>query len=230
MADVSAGETFATGQTVTDVRLNNHVNGLTILPSFVSAKPSITPVGTDRLLSYQISGSLLNAPTITAILALQVIDAVATIGSMRTLGIGANQAAQGSAVPTKAADNTFTGTSNHFKHIVGTLGATISAGPGVGTGSATLLSKANDMAGLITFVVASGVANAIAGTVTFAQSYLVAPVVLLVPSSVNAIAQQATSRNWFVTASATNFTVNTGSTLPTNGAYIYAYHVLGVEQ
>lgn len=252
MSDVSAGEVFVTGQSVTAVRLNNHVNGLTILPAFVSAKPTISPVGADRLLSYQISGDQLNAPSITNVLALQLVDQAAGVASMRTLGVGATQASQGSLTPQKASDNTFTGINtftganvfsgdntlsglnvftgafNKFKHIRGTPGATILVGPGAGSGSAALGTNASDLSGSVTIVCAgTTIINSTLATITFMTAYTVAPTVNLIALNGVSIQNQATAKFFSVgTTTTTTFIIQSSASLPSAGTYTFTYIVI----
>jgi hypothetical protein len=68
MADLVAGETFADGgAAVTGARLNNHVNGATIDPAFISAKALVTPVAGDHLLIRQAGSGLLKKATVGSV-------------------------------------------------------------------------------------------------------------------------------------------------------------------
>lgn len=100
MSDILSPETFAdTGAnaTVNAARLNNHVNGSTILPAFISGKASGTPVTGDSVVFFSASGASLLKCTLATILALGAppADPVAGTAGSRTLGTGAQQAAPG---------------------------------------------------------------------------------------------------------------------------------------
>jgi hypothetical protein len=63
--DITGGDTFADGQSVTAARLNNLVGAATINPAFVSNKSSVTPASGDSVLLYQTGTASLARSTIT---------------------------------------------------------------------------------------------------------------------------------------------------------------------
>lgn len=234
MADISGGETFVDGQTVNASRLNNDLSSATILPAFVSAKPTTTPVTGDRALLYQASGGILIAPTLTDILNLQVKDGAAGVATMRSLGTNSNQAAPGNLVPYLSNNNTFTGTSNKFKHVSGTTGVTAAIAAGGGsTGTATLNARATDISGQITLTPnGTGItANSDQCTITFGAAFASAPNVSIVPDGANAWqAQVASGKEVTVgTITTTTFTLKSGATtaLVAGTAYKFRYFVEG---
>ncbi len=82
-ADLQSGEVFADGQSVTGARLNNAVNGATILPAFIANKSPTVPVGADSFIFYQAgSGSLLRSTLSniqTAVLAVPSFTGTTTV-------------------------------------------------------------------------------------------------------------------------------------------------------
>lgn len=64
-ADLQSGEVFADGQNVSGSRLNNSVNGATILPAFISNKTNTAMVDADSILFYQAGGDALLRSTLT---------------------------------------------------------------------------------------------------------------------------------------------------------------------
>jgi hypothetical protein len=235
MADAQKGETFTStppGNSVTAARLNALVDALTILPAFVSAKPTTTPVTTDRALLWDASADGLISPTLAAILDLQLKDAAAATASMRTLGTGASQAAQGNLVAYLALSQTFSGTRTKFNHITGTSGATIAVGAGAGVGAtAALVADSSDLGGRFSLTPAgTPTANSIQLTVTFGVPFTNTPFVIMVAYGVNAIANQATNKALAVDPHPTGFDVKSNAVALAVGTSIaYSYIVLAAD-
>lgn len=231
MADLSKGTTFVNGSSYGATDFNNLVDAATILPAFISGKSTVSPATGDYLVFHDVSGSVLAKNTIANILDLQLKDTAAGTASMRTLGTGATQAAQGSLVPYLASSNTFTGTLNKFKHLSGTAGASVAVDSGSGTGAtASLNSAATDLMGEITLVPAgtpTGSSNQC--TVTFAEAYLAAPNVVIIPSNGPTAVNQATANKTVsVSVTASTFTLVSGSSALTAGTtYKFKYIVHG---
>lgn len=72
MSDLQAGYTFTDGvaNDFNAANINNALAGATILPAFVTGKPVVTPVATDKFILYQTSGVRLAQCPVSAILAL----------------------------------------------------------------------------------------------------------------------------------------------------------------
>ena len=68
MADISKGDTFADGQTVTGARLNALVDAATVQPGLISGKTAATPVSTDELLFRQVGTDTLKKATFADII------------------------------------------------------------------------------------------------------------------------------------------------------------------
>lgn len=235
MADIAAGEVFtsvAPGKSVTPGRLNNHVNGATILPAFVFAKAAqASPALGDFLLICDAAGTVLKKVTLTNLFAAQTADAAAGVASLRTLGNTGNKAAPGATTPQLAATNVFTGLTNKFVHIRGTVGATATAGAGLDSGTAVIGSNSSDIAGGVILTPAGTPAAGVQATITFDQSYSTTPQVYLIPFSDTAWAAQITPNKALRvgTVNLGSFTiVNTSTPLTAGTAYTYAYLVIGI--
>jgi hypothetical protein len=78
-ADIQSPETFTdsgSGAIVNAARLANHVNGATILPTFISDKTATAPVLTDYILFLQTSGSTLKKATVQQLLAGNTVSSI----------------------------------------------------------------------------------------------------------------------------------------------------------
>lgn len=223
MADLAAGEVFVDGQSGTAARLNNHVNGATILPGFMARLAASTPVVGDYVHWGKADGTAHGKVTITNLFSLLAVDAAVGVGSLRTIGTGAQQAAPGDFLTDS---NIFTGTKQSFRHI-GVNGpiASIAAGAALGGGTAVLGSGSSDMAGFITLTPGAGTTTGTTAIVTFGTNYSAGPWVFLVPFNANALAAQGSTKGINVSASAAgSFTIQSGNTALTNGTvYQYVY-------
>jgi hypothetical protein len=227
MADISRGETFVDGQSVTGTRLNAHVDNATILPAFISAKGAGSPALSHKTIVYD--GTNLIAPTLTTLFGLQLTDQAAGTPSLRSLGTTATTAAQGNLAAYLAADNSFTGIT-HLKHIVSTVAG---SGPTIAADStnvfATLTVTGTDLVGTISINLTSGY-NADLCTISFGVAYVTtAPTIILVPSNSAAASLAGTTKFPIVNSPTVNgFKLQNSSTLTTGTLYIFNYLALGL--
>jgi hypothetical protein len=78
-ADIQSPETFTdsgSGAIVNAARLGNHVNGATILPTFISDKTATAPVLTDYILFLQTSGLTLKKATVQQLFTANALSSV----------------------------------------------------------------------------------------------------------------------------------------------------------
>ena len=91
-----------------------------------------------------------------------------------------------------------------------------------------VLTTATDVAGKITFTAGgSGTAKAEI-TVTFAQPYPNAPIVMLTPGDVNGV-KAFSGNDAYVVPSTTGFTIKFNSNASNNNIYTFYYHVIGTR-
>ncbi len=227
MADLAAGEVFVDAGIVNGTRLNNHVNGATILPGFISRLTATTPVAADFVVWGSADGTIIKKVTITNLFSLITSNAAAGTPSLRSIGTTSVEAAPGNIL---ALANTFTGLTQTFKHISATAAGSIAAdSAGLGsTGTATRGSGSGDLAGFITLTPGgTGIGtSSLAATITFGTAYASGPWVFLVPYNQAAIAamQGAKAVNAVADAGGANFTITTGSAALTSGTdYQFQY-------
>lgn len=242
MADITAGLTFVDDDTYAAGDLNTLVGNAVINPALITGKSAVAPATTDNVLISDTSNSgALIKNTIAVVLDLQLKDAAAGTASMRTLGTGGQQAAQGNLVPYLvggndiAGINSFSGVSLSVKHLISAAtgsGITIAPNTGAGsTGTASLLAGSTDMSGII-ILTPSGTgitANTVQCTITFGGTYTTAPQVLIAPFDQSTTDNQATAgKGVTATPSATAFTLKSGaSTALTTGVamkFVYMVH------
>jgi hypothetical protein len=114
-------------------------------------------------------------------------------------------------------------------HLVSSDGVspTLTAGPGVGTGTCTLGGNQSDTVGVININVGTGPANyAVVCTVTYNNAYTNFQSVVLFPT--NAAAGDSYGNTLYVTTTATAFTINVaGAFLPASTTLSFQYIVIG---
>jgi len=148
MGALTRGTTFVDGGSYHGTDLNNLVDNATANAALITGQTTASPATTDSLLFYDLSGTALAQNTVANVLDLQLKDAAANVASMRTLGTGSSQAAQGNLVPYLASSNIFTGAAQQIKHVKGTIGVTVAANAGLGVGgTATLATGSADLFG-----------------------------------------------------------------------------------
>jgi hypothetical protein len=237
MPDIQAGEVFTSvspGKSVTPGRLNNHVNGATILPAFIFGKAAGTPALTDLVVWCDATGTTLKKVTLANLFGAQNADAAAGTASLRTLGNTGNKAAPGATTPGLTFDNDFTGR-NHFAHInTDTNPPAITAGAALGAGgTATLAANSGDLCGQVTLTPAGvPTANAKLFNITFNKVFVTnPPIVILVPYGINAVAAMQGTKAVIVnpaTLTTAQFEVNSNTTPLTAGTvYIFNYLCIG---
>lgn len=86
MADLSSGESFVDGQTVTAARLNNMINGGTVLQGFISAKSDVAPTTDDFFVYYDTASATLKKTTIAELFT--VAGQVSSISLTMPTGFG----------------------------------------------------------------------------------------------------------------------------------------------
>lgn len=230
MGQIVAGEVFTgsvPGKSVTPTRLNAHVNNAVLDDGAVTEQGAATPALTDSIMFYDLSGTALAKATLTALFGIQVVDAIAATGSLRTIGIGAQAAAPGNF---RALENVFTGTTQQFKHIKGTTGIGIAANANLGaSGTATLGANSSDISGGINIhAQGAGLSAGILATVTFGVPYAATPQIILVGYDLATLGVQAASRAMYVTTPTENgFNISNGTVLIA-GDYVLAYIVIGI--
>lgn len=240
MADLASGEVFVDGQAVTGARLNNAVNGATILPGFVSRLVAGTPIVGDYVVwSDAATGLVLKKVTLTNLFSLITADGADGVASLRTLGFTGQKAAKGSATPQLTADNSLTGR-NHITHLTGdianqptcTVNAVNTTGAGVGA-TATLGVQGCDWFGQV-LLTPSGTPGASAKMFTintFHLSFVTnAPAVFIIPINAAAVIAFQAAGKAVVQANVTTsgFEVWSGTTALSAGtAYALGYLALG---
>ena len=110
-AYITPGETWAANDLVTSARLTNHVAGLTILPRFITDQAAATTavIANDYLMFWDAAANAFRKIKLEDFFATQLVDQAAGVGSLRTLGTGANQAAPGASSVSTTGNNIFSG-------------------------------------------------------------------------------------------------------------------------
>lgn len=201
MADISKGATFTDGDPtegiVNGTRLNALVDSATILPAFVSGKPTTTPVLADRALLYDTSGTALIAPTLTDVFAAQVVNATALTPSLRSLGNTATTAAQGDLVAFLAQSQTFTAAMTKLKHVgfvASGSGTTIAADTGMVTPTVLTVTGCDNFGRIDITPATTTSTNANICVITFGVAFGTTPVIGLIPYGANAIGAQGSTK------------------------------------
>ena len=172
------------------------------------------------------------SPTLTNILLLQVKDAAAGVASMRTLGTGSMQAAQGSAVAYLGLSQTFTGPQTKLTKVgfvASGSGLTIVAGAGLMPTPTLLTVSGTDNYGLISITPsANSGTSAVICTVTFGVAFGSTPLIVLIPKSSAAITGQAAARLLVVSSDAAGSFNLTSGTLGLASGVPYTYAFLAI--
>lgn len=95
MAKLQKGFTFVDGFSYSAANLNAIVDSALILPGAITEQTATAPILTDSFLYYNAGAAALRQCTLQNMVSAFPVDALAGTASLRTLGTGATQAAQG---------------------------------------------------------------------------------------------------------------------------------------